>query len=293
MSGRHAWGGRWWMLALAAPSLLLMALFFFVPAIEAMRWSFYMEQPFGLERRFVGLQNYVQVLTDPLFLRAAALSLLFVLTGAGGTVVVALVLALLADSRTRGAALGLQLLIWPGAVAGSVAGVVFLFLLGSGGASGTAGWWPGGWNPWLDAVDANVMVNTAYVWIQFPFTLLIFYAGLQAIPQAYLDAATMDGAGAVRRALDVQLPLLTPQIFLAMVIETGDSLRSAFSIIDTMTQGGPAGSTQHLAYKIFTDGFRHLDFSGSATMSVLLMGVMVVLTLLQFRSLERRVHYER
>lgn len=292
----HAvYAGRRWMWLLVAPQLIIVLLFFLWPALVAMRWSLYLEQPFGQGHTWVGLDNYQRVLLDPSFYDALGRSLLFMLTASVTSVSLALALALAADRKIRLSAPSRNLLIWPKAVAGAVVGVVLKFVLNpySGIVAPLQAWLPGSWQPGLNAFDATVMINIGYVWTHVPSAFLIFLAGLQSIPESYHQAAAMDGAGPLRRVWDIQLPLLSPQIFLALVLECSESLRATFSLIDTMTQGGPGGATTHLVYKIYADGFRGLDLSGSSTMSVLLMALIVVITFVQFRLLERRVSYDR
>lgn len=295
MSAHAVFTQRRWMWLLAAPQLLVVGLFFLWPTLVAMRWSLYLEQPFGLGHVFVGLDNYRRVLADPAFYQAALRSLLFMLTASVSCVVLALVLALAADRQIRLSSAARNLLIWPKAVAGAVVGVLMKFFLNpySGLVAPLERWFPGAWQPGLDAFDATLMINIGYVWTHMPAAFLIFLAGLQTIPEAYHQAAAMDGAGPLRRVRDIQIPLLTPQIFLALVLECSESLRATFSLIDSITQGGPGGATQHLVYKIYVDGFRGLDLSGSSTMSVLLMVMIVAITVAQFRLIEGRVRYER
>lgn len=295
MSGTALFGGRRWMLLLAAPQLVIVLLFFYWPTMVAMRWSFFLEQPFGQGHVFVGLDNYRRVLSDPGLFTALGRSLLFMLTASSSSIAIALALALAADRSVRFGRPASSLLIWPKAVAGAVVGVVLKFLLNpyTGIVAPFEQWYPGIWQPGISGFDATVLVNIGYVWTHIPFTFLIFLAGLQAIPDSYHQAAAMDGAGPLRRMWDIQIPLLSPQIFLSLVLECSESLRGTLSLIDTMTQGGPGGATMHLVYKIYADGFRGLDLSGSSTMSVILMALIVVITVLQFRLLERRVRYDR
>lgn len=295
MSGHAVFSGQRWMWMLVAPQLVIVLLFFLWPAIVAMQWSLYLEQPFGQGHTWVGLDNYRRVLMDPSFYDALGRSLLFMLTASTCSVGLALVLALAADRKVRLSGPGRNLLIWPKAVAGAVVGVVLKFVLNpyAGIVAPLEAWIPGSWQPGLSEFDATLMINIGYVWTHLPSAFLIFVAGLQSIPESYHQAAAMDGAGPLRRIWDIQLPLLSPQIFLALVLECSESLRATFSLIDTMTQGGPGGATTHLVYKIYADGFRGLDLSGSSTMSVLLMVLIVAITVVQFRLLERRVSYER
>jgi sn-glycerol 3-phosphate transport system permease protein len=284
-----------WMWLLVAPQLLIVFLFFLWPAIVALRWSFFLEQPFGLNHVFVGLSNYERVLTDPEFYSSLVRSVVFMLTASISSVVIALLMAIAADRHVRLSGAARNFLIWPKAVAGAMVGVVFKFILNpySGVVAPLESLSPGIWQPGLNSFDANVMINIGYIWTHVPAAFLIFLAGLQSIPDSYHQAAAMDGAGPFRRIWDIQLPLLTPQIFLAVILEFSESLKATFALIDTMTQGGPSGSTTHLVYKIYADGFRGLDLSGSSTISVLLMLLIIMITVAQFRLLGSKVSYER
>lgn len=286
---------RRWMLLLAAPQLCIVLLFFCWPAWVALRWSLYLEQPFGEGHVWVGLDNYRRILSDPSFYEAMGRSMLFMVTASVSCVTIALALALAADRKVRLAGPAKNLLIWPKAVAGAVIGVILKFMLNpySGVVAPLERWFPGLWRPGLDGFDAVVMINIGYVWTHIPSAFLIFLAGLQTIPDSYHQAAAMDGAGPLRRIWDIQIPLLTPQIFLALVLECSESLRGTFSLIDTMTQGGPGGATMHLVYRIYVDGFKGLDLSGSSTASVVLMALIITITVLQFGLLERKVRYDR
>lgn len=286
---------RWLPLWLSMPQLLIMFLFFYLPIFLAFYWAFHLERPFGGGSQFVGFQNFSRVLSDPEFRDALVRTIVFMFCATGSSVLVSLVLAIAADRKVRVSPIARNLLIWPKAIAAASIGVVFLFIFNPflGVLAPINDLFPGIWNPRTDPVDAWIMLYIANIWSAIPFTFIILLTGLQAIPEPLHKAAAMDGAGPWRRLFDIQLPLLTPQLFIVVVLEVADSLTASFALIDTMTEGGPGGSTNMLVYKIYVDGFKAYDLSGAATQTALLMLVVAAITSLQFVFVERNVKYER
>ena len=289
----HFSGGLTYTL-LVAPILLLVLLFFYIPVGLAFFWSFFLERPFGGGSEFVGLQNYARVLSDPEFWDALQRTLVFMLVAPGLAIGISLILALAADRGLRLSGAARNIIIWPKAVAGASIGVVFVFIfdpfLGIFAFVNTLS--PGLWNPRVDGVDAYSTIVVAQVWNGIPFNFIILLSGLQSIPDTLTKAAAMDGAGPWRRVRDIQLPLLTPQLFLTFVLEFVGTVVEAFGLIDTMTGGGPGGATTLLIYKIYVDGFKAYDLSGAATQTALLIIFVGIMVILQFR-LEKYVKYER
>jgi len=286
---------RWLPLLLAAPMLALVTLFFYIPVFQAFYWSFFLERPFGGGSMFVGWDNHARVLSDPQFWSATYKTVVFMVIGPTIAVAVSLLLAVAADRHIRLAHPARNVLIWPKAVAGASIGVVFNFIFNPfvGILAPLNGLFPGLWNPGIDGADAFTMLIIAHVWGGIPFNFMILLAGLQSIPRTQYQAAAMDGAGPWRRIIDIQIPLIMPQIFFAMVLEYTESITSAFGLIDSMTQGGPGGATTLLVYKIFVDGFRGYDLSGAATQTTILMVLVLLFVLAQFVLFERSVKYER
>ena len=284
--------GMYW--ALVAPILLLILLFFYVPVFLAFFWSFFLERPFGGGSEFVGFQNFARVLSDPEFWNAMRRTLIFMVIAPGLAIGISLMLALAADRGLRISHAARNIIIWPKAVAGASIGVVFVFIFNPflGVFAPLNELAPGIWNPRIDGTDAYATIVVAQVWNGIPFNFIILLSGLQAIPDTLTKAASMDGAGPWRRILDIQLPLLTPQLFLTFVLEFVGTVVEAFGLIDTMTQGGPGGATTLLIYKIYVDGFKAYDLSGAATQTAVLVTFVVIMVLLQFR-LEKYVKYER
>ena len=278
---------------LVAPQLAITLIFFFVPAGQALWQAFHMEDPFGLATSFVGLDNFRDLFRDPDYLNSfkvtAAFSAWVAITGLS----VSLLLAVMANRVIRGAAFYKNILIWPYAVAAAVAGVLWLFLFSpSVGILAVymmeAGW---AWNPRLNSNDAMMLVVLASVWKQISYNFIFFLAGLQAIPKSLLEAAAIDGASPVRRFWTIVFPLLSPTTFFLLVVNVIYAFFDTFAVIDIMTQGGPGTSTAILVYKVYTTGFKGLDIGSSAAQSVILMLIVVALTVVQFRYIDRKVNY--
>jgi sn-glycerol 3-phosphate transport system permease protein len=278
---------------LLAPQIVVTVVFFFWPAAQAVQQSLFREDPFGLSSRFVGLANFAQVLGDPSYLHSVWVTIVFSAATAGLAVVAGLVLALAVGRIERGRNVYQTLLIWPYAVAPAVAGILWLFLFNPG--IGTFAYLlrragiP--WDPVLDDTHAMMLVVGAAAWKQVSYNVLFFIAGLQSIPGSLLEAAAIDGAGSARRFRTIVFPLLAPTTFFLLVINTVYAFFDTFGIIHAVTGGGPAKATETLVYRVYNDGFVHLQLGISAAESVILMAIVIALTSLQFRYVERRVHY--
>ena len=290
---RGKFASRWWSLILALPQLAIILTFFYWPSLQALFWSVSLERPFGGGASFIGLDNFAALLRDAEFRRSIGLSLIF--TGLSSVLAVSggLLLAVAVRHVGRGGKLFRNILIWPQAIAAPVVGVTLHFLANPvyGPMALLNRIWPGLWQPATDGVAAMAMVVAGYVYLSISFNFVILFAGLQSIPQDCLEAAMLDGAGPLRRFRDIELPLLTPSLFFALVMEVGGSFTQSFGLVDTLTHGGPGGATNILVYKIYSDGFLGLDLSKSSAESVILMGFLILMTVLQFRFLERRVSY--
>ena len=294
LTAKGFYTGRRSYWALVLPILVLIAMFFYIPVALAFFWSFFLERPFGGGSEFVGFQNYDRVLSDPEFWNAMWRTLFFMLVAPGLSIGLSLILALAADRGIRISQAARNIIIWPKAVAGASIGVVFVFIFNPflGIFAPLNEIFPGIWNPRIDGGDAFITIVIAQIWNGIPFNFIILLSGLQAIPDMLTKAAAMDGSGPWRRIVDLQLPLLTPQLFLTFVLEFVGTVVEAFGLIDTMTQGGPGGATNLLIYKIYVDGFKAYDLSGAATQTAILMMFVIVMVILQVR-LERFVKYER
>ncbi len=293
MEKRVRFRGHWLPWLLVAPQLAIVAVFFFWPAGQALLQSVLEQDAFGQSATFVGLDNFRRLLTDPLYLQSFRITAVFSLLVAVIGLSVSLLLAVMADRVVRGARAYRTLLIWPYAVAPAVAGVLWMFMFAS--PMGVVAWALQGvgveWNHRLDSSHALTLIVLAAVWKQISYNFLFFLAGLQAIPRSLIEAATLDGASPWRRFWTIVFPLLSPTTFFLLVINVVYAFFDTFAIVDATTQGGPGKDTAILVYKVYHDGFKALDMGGSAAQSVILMTLVIVLTVVQFRFIERRVQY--
>ncbi|MCI0510220.1 carbohydrate ABC transporter membrane protein 1 (CUT1 family) [Chromohalobacter marismortui] len=278
---------------LLAPQLIIVSVFFFWPAWQAVEQAFYIEDAFGLARHFAGLSNFMAVLSDPAYYSVIWTTVVFSLSVALGAMSIALFLAVLADRVIKGGSTYKTFLIWPYAVAPAVAGVVWLFLFDPSLGLVTALLERLGieWNHNLNGGQALLLVILASVWKQMSYNFVFFLAGLQAIPKSLLESAAIDGASPMRRFWTITFPLLSPTSFFLLVMNSIYAFFETFGTIDTVTSGGPGSATTTLVYKIYQDGFVGQNLGTSAAQSVLLMVLVGGLTFIQFRFVERRVQY--
>lgn len=280
-------------LCLLMPQVIITAVFFFYPAGQAVYQSLFIPDPFGLSAKFVGLGNFEYLLGDPYyrasFWTTAVFSGLVTLVSMG----MALYLAVLADRLIKGSGVYRTLLIWPYAVAPAVAGVLWLFMFNT--RVGVVSWYLGvlgyDWNHVLDQQEAMGLVVVASSWGRISYNFLFFLAGLQAIPKSVIEAAAIDGAHFWTRFRTIVFPLLSPTTFFLLVVNIVYAFFETFGVIHTITSGGPQQATTILVYKVFSDGFVGQDLGSSAAQSVILLVVVGILTIVQFKFIERRVHY--
>ena len=279
--------------ALVAPQLAIVLIFFYWPAAQAVIQSFLLQDAFGLSTSFVWFENYIDLFKDPAYFEAIVRTFFFSFAIAVSSLSFALLLAVMADKPLRGSMLYRTLLIWPYAVAPPVVGVLWIFMLHPSlgvlarylRAAGVD------WNPLLDGDQAAALIILAAAWKQISYNFLFFLAGLQAIPKSVFEAAAIDGARPMRRFWTVTFPLLSPTIFFLLVVNIVYAFFDTFGIIDTMTRGGPGTSTVTLVYKVYSDGLLGGNLGSSAAQSVILMVMVIVLTGIQFRFVERKVTY--
>jgi sn-glycerol 3-phosphate transport system permease protein len=278
---------------LLAPQLAITIVFFYLPASQAVRQSFFIEDAFGTKSDFVGFENYRFVFADPAYYKAIATTAIFATAVTICSLSLALLLAVMADREIKGATVYRTLLVWPYAVAPAIAGVLFIFLFQPSLGLLARGLTTLGvdWNPLLDGKQALALVIIAATWKQVSFNFLFFLAGLQAIPKSLIEAAAIDGARPWRRFVTIIFPLLSPTTFFLVAVNIVYVFFDTFGIIDAVTGGGPAQATQTLVYKVYNDGRLGGDLGGSAAQSVILMLIVVALTSVQFRFVERRVTY--
>ena len=293
MEKRVLFKSAWLPWALVAPQLLIVLVFFFWPASQAVYQSVLSEDAFGTSSEFVGMLNFTRLWADSTYLNSFKVTAIFSVLVAGCGLAIALLLAVMANGVIRGAGTYKTLLIWPYAVAPVVAGVLWVFMFSSpmGVISFALQSTGVEWNHLLNSTHAMTLIVIAAVWKQISYNFLFFLAGLQSIPKSLLEAAAIDGASPARRFWTIVFPLLTPTTFFLLVINVIYAFFDTFGIVDAATQGGPGKDTAILVYKVYFDGFKAMDIGGSAAQSVVLMVIVIALTVLQFRFIEKRVNY--
>jgi sn-glycerol 3-phosphate transport system permease protein len=293
MEKRVTFKGIWLPLLLIFPQIVITAVFFFYPAGQAIWQSLFIPDPFGLSMQWVGLGNFEYLFSDPYyrtsFVTTEVFSILVTIVSMG----VALYLAVLADRLIKGSGVYRTLLIWPYAVAPAVAGVLWLFMFNT--RVGVVSWYLGSlgydWNHVLNEEEAMGLVVVASAWGRISYNFLFFLAGLQAIPKSVIEAAAIDGARFWTRFRTIVFPLLSPTTFFLLVVNIIYAFFETFGVIHTITSGGPQQATTILVYKVFSDGFVGQDLGSSAAQSVVLLFLVSILTVVQFKFIERRVHY--
>ena len=282
----------WLPWALLGPQLVVISVFFFWPAGQALLQSLQQQDAFGTSVEWVGLENFQRLFSDPTYYQSFRTTAVFSVLVAVSGLVISLLLAVMADRLVRGATVYKTLLIWPYAVAPAVAGVLWLFMFAP--SIGVVAWYlrAGGfdWNHLLNGDHAMALIVMAAVWKQLSYNFLFFLAGLQSIPKSLIEAAAIDGARPWRRFWTIVFPLLSPTSFFLLVINVVYVFLDTFAIVDSSTHGGPGKDTEILIYKLYTD-FKNLDLGASAAQSVVLMVLVVGLTVVQFKYVERRVNY--
>ena len=293
MEKRAIFGGIMLPALLLGPQLLVTIVFFYWPASQAVWQSFLLQDAFGLRTDFVWLDNYKDLLRNPDYYRAMGNTLVFAVAVTTLSLSIALFLATQADKSIRGAGVYKTLLIWPYAVAPAVAGVLWLFMFQPSLGVVARGLRNMGvdWNPLLNGMHAMILCVLASTWKQISYNFLFFLAGLQSIPRSVYEAAAIDGARPLRRFWTVTFPLLSPTAFFLLVVNIVYVFFDTFGIIDAVTGGGPAKATETLVYKVYQDGKLGADLGGSAAQSVILMFIVVALTAVQFRYIDRKVSY--
>jgi len=278
---------------LVAPQLAITLVFFYWPASQAVKESFFIQDAFGTTSSFVGFENYRALFTEPYYFHAVGVTAIFAIAVTLASLSIALLLAVQADRGIRGKTAYQTLLVWPYAVAPAVAGVIWIFLFqpSLGYLAHIVKALGVDWNPTLDGTQAMTLVVIAAVWKQISYNFLFFLAGLQSIPKSLIEAAAIDGARPARRFWTIVFPLLSPTTFFLVVVNIVYVFFDTLGIIDAVTGGGPAKATETLVYKVFSDGRLGGDLGGSNAQSVILMIIVIALTSIQFRYVERKVTY--
>jgi sn-glycerol 3-phosphate transport system permease protein len=293
MEKRVVFKSRWLPFALVAPQIAITVIFFFWPAVQAVYYSFLVQDPFGLSNQFVWFQNYKDLFGSSNYLESFKVTAVFSLLVASLGIAISLLLATMADRVMRGALAYKTLLIWPYAVAPAIAGVLWAFLFAP--SIGILPYWLKrfgvDWNWIINPNQAMLLIVIAATWKQVSYNFLFFLAGLQSIPKSLIEAAAIDGATPFRRFWTIVFPLLSPTTFFLLVINIVYAFFDTFGVIDATTQGGPGQATRILVYKVYYDGVKAADIGSSAAQSVILMFIVIGLTVIQFRFVERKVQY--
>lgn len=293
MEKRVTFPSSWLPYLLVAPQIAVTIVFFFWPASQAIFQSVLQEDAFGLSSKFIWFENFERVLSDAHYLTSLKITVVFAASVTVLSLALGLLFAVMADRVIRGATAYKTFLVWPYAVAPAVAGVLWGFLFNP--TVGVVAAWLKAlgydWNYLVNGDQAMFLLTVASAWNRIPYNFLFFLAGLQSIPKSLIEAAAIDGAGPSRRFWTIIFPLLSPTGFFLMVVTTVYTFFETFGTVHAVTQGGPARATEVLVFKVYNDSFRALDLGGSAAQSVILMAIVVGLTVVQFRYVERKVHY--
>ncbi len=278
---------------LLLPQISVTIIFFLWPSYQALEQSFYLEDAFGFAREFVAFDNYAALFRDEGYLRSFSTTIYFGFSVTFLSMSTALLLAVCANRAVRMVTGYRTLVIWPYAVAPAIAGVIWFFLMNP--SLGIVAYWLKAmgvdWNHYMNGDQAFAMVVIAASWKQISYNFLFFLAGLQSIPKSLLEAAALDGAGPMRRFWSISFPLLSPTTFFLLVVNLVYAFFDTFSVIDATTSGGPVDATSILVYRVYNTGFIGQDYGGSAAQSVILMGLVIVMTAIQFRYVEKKVVY--
>jgi sn-glycerol 3-phosphate transport system permease protein len=293
MEKRVTFNERWLPYLLVAPQMVITLIFFFWPSGQMVWQSVLIEDAFGGRSKFVWFENFIALFKDPAYFDSVRITVVFSALVAAVGLALSLLLAVMADRIIRGSSFYKTILVWPYAVAPAVAGVLWGFLFNP--AVGIVSWSLKGigidFNYVTNANQALALIIIAAIWNQVSYNFLFFLAGLQSIPKSLIEAAAIDGAGPGRRFWDIIFPLLSPTGFFLLVVNIIYAFFGTFGVVASLTQGGPGQATNILVYKVWNDGFRGQDLGGSSAQSAVLMTVVILLTVVQFRFIERRVHY--
>ena len=294
MEKRVVFRNRWLPYLLVAPQIAITLIFFIWPAYQALETSFFLEDVFGFSRNFVWFENFEQLFADPAYLRSFWTTLVFGFSVTVLSMGMALALAVAANRVLKGATTYRTFLIWPYAVAPALAGVLWFFMMNP--SLGVLAYLLEGtfgvdWNHYVNGGQALLMVIVAAAWKQISYNFLFFLAGLQSIPKSLVEAAAIDGASPARRFWTIVFPLLSPTTFFLLVVNLVYAFFDTFAIIHATTSGGPADATSILVYKVYATGFVGQDYGSSAAQSVILMILVIAMTFVQFRFVERKVNY--
>jgi sn-glycerol 3-phosphate transport system permease protein len=293
MEKRARYKSAWLPFALVAPQIAVTVVFFFWPAVQALYQSVLIQDAFGVSSQFVWFENFENLFNDETYLESFTTTAIFSILVAFLGLAISLILAVFADRIIKGASIYKTFLIWPYAVSPVVVGVLWMFMMSPtlGVIAHALRYFGIEWNHQLNGQHALMLIVMAAVWKQISYNFLFFLAGLQSIPKSLIEAAAIDGAGPVRRFFTIVFPLLSPTTFFLLVINVVYAFFDTFAIIEATTQGGPGKDTEILVYRVFHDGFKGGDLGSAAAQSVILMTIVIVLTVAQFKYVEKKVQY--
>ncbi len=294
MIKRSFFKSRYLPYLLILPQVLITLTFFYWPAFQGLIQSFMLSDPFGRQSKFVWFYNYIELFSDPLYLKSILITFAFSASVALVSLSLGMFIATMANRALKAKAVVRTMLIWPYAVAPAISGIMWLFLLHPSYGIVSLGikkWLGINWNPVLSGTDAMVMITMASAWKQISYNFVFFVAGMQAIPKSLIEAAAIDGASPWKRFWRITFPLLSPTFFFLSVMNIIYSFFETFGVIHTVTQGGPGGSTNILVYKVYQDGFVGLNLGSSSAQSVVLMSLIIIITVIQFKFVEKKVQY--
>jgi sn-glycerol 3-phosphate transport system permease protein len=284
----------WLAAALLSPQLLILLFFFFIPTFKALSLAFVQVDPFSGHQLWVGWRNFTELFTSPSYRASAWLTLWFTVVQNIATLLIAGALAFATDHIIRLKVAYRSILLLPYAIAPVISGAIWAFMFNPivGPAAAVIQWLGYPWNPTMNSTDATILIIISTVWKHVCYDYIFLAAAMLAVPQSLREAAALDGAGILRRFRTISLPLIMPVVMYLFIINMVYGLFDTFGIIDTVTMGGPAGSTSTLVYKVYQDGFVMMNLGSSAAQSIVLMFIAVIFTVLQFRTMDRRVNYQ-
>ena len=278
---------------LVLPQILITFVFFLWPSWQALEQSFFIEDAFGFKRQFVFLDNYLELFSDDSYRKSFYTTFVFSSLVVFFTMAIGLLFAVAANRVIRSALLYRSTMILPYAVAPALAGVLWYFLMNP--SVGIVAYWLSlfsiDWNHYVNGGQAMILVVVASIWRQISYTFLFFVAALQSIPRSLIEAAAIDGSGPFKRFWTITFPLLSPTTFFLLVMNLVYATFDTFGVIHATTDGGPAQETSILVFKVYNTGFIGQDYGSSASQSVILMSIVILLTIFQFRYVELIVVY--
>ena len=280
---------------LLLPTFIVLVFFLFYPAIETFRLSFYKVHPFGISKKFAGMYNFTKLALSKDYIGSFVTSFFFSISVVILGLVVSLAIAMLLNKKMKGGRIYRSLLIWPYALSPAIAGALFRFLFNP--ANGYLNYFSGvlfgAEAPWLtNGSLAIIIITLAATWKNLGYNIIFYLAGLQNVQKEALESASIDGAGSFRKFFYIIFPFLSPTTFFLLVMNIIYAYFSSFGLIDVLTEGGPANSTNILIYQLYKDFFVNAKTGYAAAESMILFTLVVLFTLIQFKTTGKKVHYQ-